>query len=1186
MFNAADSTAVKKPKHVSASFALELASEKALVAATEANSRIHEGQISLTHGFIPHHAIPSALPPAFAVWDELSANLATYLRTGTERERMAAMPVLTAEDVDALPDQYLARVAAILGNAAHAYYFNQRKGRTQAEDPLPASIREPWEQVYSRLGRSLSAYEEGGLKAARNHYDAFLNNWQLTTPIVLDGVNNVDVTLDDLALLTPMFGSPTESAFTLGMLLTEIRFGAALRPIIQVLQAVAQGNDRQLIAALGQLTHVIEKVTEAIDYLTPNEHSRYYIDQTVWTKTIAKADGAIPGELPSLSGNLLPLFHTLDSLIERLDYQSDLGVSLTEKFKAQPPAIMAFIDGIRADLKRYSLRAYVEASNNPILKSQYTNFVQAYVGPYGFLSVHAVKAYGYMKINFKNGRLATNGNHVGTVHSNPEEAIYQDFKAADAERLQPYKAYPQYANKLAVTSLSEHAVEVTLDVGAIHFDAGDRVAVLPQNSRQDIAFILEKYRLEPNQAISLNSAWQTHLRKEYALEADAMVLAEWLQYVDLRQWINAAAAVAFAVEQCQPLAARLYSVSPLPDTSKIRLTVGLHGYQDQQGARHDGVASHYLTHHTDPLRVTKAPTRSFHLPTDSRKPVLMFAAGTGISPFMGFIDARKQTALAGPSWLFYSAKDHGSFYHSRELAQAMHDGQLNVSVIFSREKQNAATYDHDSQQFHYSEKYPKNHIDQLIQENAAAIADLILEQEASIYVCGNAGFAETVRAALDVALSAKIPIPLDRANYIDTLIADHRYNSDIFTAPSLNATDKTRAIPRSEVALHSSMQNCWVIYNAYVYDVTRFVHEHPGGRKIIFVNAGSNGSADYNGIGHHLNPQIEAMLAQYRVGMLAVPTLSSESQPLYAAVVHYLDLLLEIGSTLDNNTRVPDDSTYVWRETYSVFIEGSLASYATAPTADAMGSFKYIFGSQLNALYDTLQLPKTALTLIYDELVVKASDCAAYIRLAAANPLSEENRGALKHVYQSIIQATFTFIEHTKATIIAVLKDIESHPQGQNLATLQQCLQKVEAGMQAYLAIMKHIHMALKIPRDVQEKIAFANRAAANGNINTCPLGFGKKAVEITRSTSPVSSAETSFKETTISTCSKATEDSFFTRNLGLNTGVVCGAAMLLLNGITPTNLLDAGVTGFLVSTAVDELRQRLQSDKSTYQIN
>ncbi|GBG27643.1 Endoplasmic reticulum-Golgi intermediate compartment protein 3 [Hondaea fermentalgiana] len=70
-----------------------------------------------------------------------------------------------------------------------------------------------------------------------------------------------------------------------------------------------------------------------------------------------------------------------------------------------------------------------------------------------------------------------------------------------------------------------------------------------------------------------------------------------------------------------------------------------------------------------------------------------------------------------------------------------------------------------------------------------------------------------------------------------------------------------------QVRLHASVDDCWIIAHGQVYDVTRYLHKHPGGMKSILSRAGEDCTPDYE---FHTKFSKKKLWPKFKVGAVAV----------------------------------------------------------------------------------------------------------------------------------------------------------------------------------------------------------------------------------------------------------------------------------------------------------------------------
>jgi sulfite reductase alpha subunit-like flavoprotein len=155
----------------------------------------------------------------------------------------------------------------------------------------------------------------------------------------------------------------------------------------------------------------------------------------------------------------------------------------------------------------------------------------------------------------------------------------------------------------------------------------------------------------------------------------------------------------------------------------------------------------------------------FRPPADPHVATIMIGAGTGVAPFIGFLEDRRARGHVGRNWLFFGeqrrATDH---YYAPELQRFQDDGVLHrLDLAFSRDQPSREYVQH-----------------QLCRRGAGVWE--ALEGGAHVYVCGDMnGMAKGVHQALTDLVALHGGMSAEEADvYVRGLAAANRYSRDVY----------------------------------------------------------------------------------------------------------------------------------------------------------------------------------------------------------------------------------------------------------------------------------------------------------------------------------------------------------------------------------------------------------------------
>uniref|UniRef100_A0AAY4D864 NADPH--cytochrome P450 reductase n=1 Tax=Denticeps clupeoides TaxID=299321 RepID=A0AAY4D864_9TELE len=394
---------------------------------------------------------------------------------------------------------------------------------------------------------------------------------------------------------------------------------------------------------------------------------------------------------------------------------------------------------------------------------------------------------------------------------------------------------PVTVNRKLNRAGGRHLMHIELDISGskIRYESGDHVAVYPTNDSALVNRLGEILGVDLDTVISLNnldeesnkkhpfpcpSTYRTALTHylDITHPPRTNVLYELAQYAtdgqdqeNMRKMASSSAEgkalyQSFVLDSCRNilavledlpslrppidhlcellprLQARYYSIASSskvhPDS--IHICAVVVEYETKTGRLNKGVATNWLKSKmpadnghkaTVPMYVRKS---QFRLPFKASSPVIMVGPGTGIAPFMGFIQERgwlkEQGKDVGETTMYFGCRHKAEdFLYQEELENFEKTGVLTkLNVAFSRDQAHKVIY-----------------VQHILKKNKEELWRQIHTDNAHIYICGDArNMARDVQNAFyEIAEELGGMTRTQATDYIKKLMTKGRYSQDVWS---------------------------------------------------------------------------------------------------------------------------------------------------------------------------------------------------------------------------------------------------------------------------------------------------------------------------------------------------------------------------------------------------------------------
>ena len=340
------------------------------------------------------------------------------------------------------------------------------------------------------------------------------------------------------------------------------------------------------------------------------------------------------------------------------------------------------------------------------------------------------------------------------------------YRVGDALGIFPTNCDSLVASVITAAAL-DSATSVTLDQSTTTLTDALKERCLRSISTDLVERAIERVKSRPKHNGDLLK--DTNLAEQLAAfsESDELDSLDVLEFFE--RFPNLGLTANDLVETLALIRPRLYSIASSQSLfpNQVHLTVG-RVENDIRSRKRKGVASTMLSDRVQPnesLRIFIQPSHGFSIPSDPKAPMIMVGPGTGIAPFMAFLQQRQFDNATGKNWLFFGDQRTAFDYLYEEQLESWRASSLltRLDLAFSRDGTD------------------KLYVQHRMRENGAELFAW-LEGGGYFFVCGDASrmAVDVERTLMEIIAEHGKRSPEQAKQYLSDLTKAKRYVRDVY----------------------------------------------------------------------------------------------------------------------------------------------------------------------------------------------------------------------------------------------------------------------------------------------------------------------------------------------------------------------------------------------------------------------